>query len=641
MKRLILAVVTLFAVTAAIAQAPMGMNYQAVVRDAAGVPVSNGMVRMRWTMHDGSPAGTAVYSESALLPTNKFGLVSTVLGTNGGDLSSVNWRLGAKYLQVEVDITGGTSYTDMGTTQLMSVPYALYAERSGSGGGAGTTGPTGAKGDTGSQGPAGANGAAGATGPQGPAGAAGATGPAGPTGAKGDTGAQGPAGATGAKGDTGAQGPAGSNNAWGLTGSAGTVNGTNFIGTTDNVPFSIRMNNQPSGKIEINNTFFGYNTGSANTGIQNTGLGAGALKANTIGFANTSAGFNSLTSNASGNYNVAIGYTALASNASGGYNTATGGGAMYYNTSGEYNTANGYSALLSNTSGLGNTATGTGTLYYNSTGNYNTAEGYNALQSNTTGAYNTAAGTSALNKNTTGGYNTATGYNAAYNNTTGSNNSAHGYQALMSLTTGASNTAIGVTALGNTTTGNSNTAIGSGSGPTMGNYSNTTALGNGAAPSASDQVRVGNAAVTSIGGFQNWTNVSDARFKKDITESVPGLAFINKLRPVTYHLDMENIAGYLHTPEQVRDRKAEAVKGSMLQTGFIAQEVEQAARQSGYDFSGVDAPKNENDFYGLRYAEFTVPLVKAVQELSAKNEQQQQLIDSLLKRIEALENQAK
>ena len=58
----------------------------------------------------------------------------------------------------------------------------------------------------------------------------------------------------------------------------------------------------------------------------------------------------------------------------------------------------------------------------------------------------------------------------------------------------------------------------------------------------------------------------------------------------------------------------------MRKSGFIAQDVEQAANAIGYDFSGVDAPKNENDFYGLRYAEFVVPLVKAVQELSAEND---------------------
>ena len=78
-------------------------------------------------------------------------------------------------------------------------------------------------------------------------------------------------------------------------------------------------------------------------------------------------------------------------------------------------------------------------------------------------------------------------------------------------------------------------------------------------------------------------------------------------------------------------------------TGFIAQEVEAAAKNIGYDFSGVDAPKNEKDMYGLRYAEIVVPLVKAVQELNQKNETlevyvstQQQAIDILKKQNEQL-----
>ena len=60
-----------------------------------------------------------------------------------------------------------------------------------------------------------------------------------------------------------------------------------------------------------------------------------------------------------------------------------------------------------------------------------------------------------------------------------------------------------------------------------------------------------------------------------------------------------------------------------LESGFMAQEVEQAAKELGYDFNGVDAPKNENDYYGLRYAQFVVPLVKAVQELDEKLEQKE------------------
>jgi uncharacterized coiled-coil DUF342 family protein len=71
-------------------------------------------------------------------------------------------------------------------------------------------------------------------------------------------------------------------------------------------------------------------------------------------------------------------------------------------------------------------------------------------------------------------------------------------------------------------------------------------------------------------------------------------------------------------------------------TGFVAQEVEQAANELNYAFSGVDAPKNENDFYGLRYAEFVVPLAKAVQELHAENTQMKRDLRELKELLEKL-----
>jgi len=71
-------------------------------------------------------------------------------------------------------------------------------------------------------------------------------------------------------------------------------------------------------------------------------------------------------------------------------------------------------------------------------------------------------------------------------------------------------------------------------------------------------------------------------------------------------------------------------------TGFVAQEVEQAAKELNYEFSGVDAPKNENDVYGLRYAEFVVPLVKAVQELHAENTQLARDLRELRELVEKL-----
>ena len=75
----------------------------------------------------------------------------------------------------------------------------------------------------------------------------------------------------------------------------------------------------------------------------------------------------------------------------------------------------------------------------------------------------------------------------------------------------------------------------------------------------------------------------------------------------------------------------------VIQTGFIAQDVEKAAKEINYNFSGVDAAKNDNDVYGLRYAEFVVPLVKAVQELSKKNDELTKKNDDLEKRLSKLE----
>jgi hypothetical protein len=143
-------------------------------------------------------------------------------------------------------------------------------------------------------------------------------------------------------------------------------------------------------------------------------------------------------------------------------------------------------------------------------------------------------------------------------------------------------------------------------------------------------VRIGNSSVNSIGGYANWSNLSDARLKTNIKENTLGLAFIKKLRPVTYNLDMDAIARVNNTPDSLRLPESEALKAQMLQTGFIAQEVEQAAKDLSFDFSGVDAPKNSKDSYGLRYATFVVPLVKAIQE-------QQSIIENQNSRIKALE----
>jgi trimeric autotransporter adhesin len=119
------------------------------------------------------------------------------------------------------------------------------------------------------------------------------------------------------------------------------------------------------------------------------------------------------------------------------------------------------------------------------------------------------------------------------------------------------------------------------------------------------------------------------------------------LQPVTYNLDATGIDTYVHpngkkllSPKQEASDKASLkTKERILYSGFIAQDVEASAKKLGYNFSGVDAPKNDKDLYSLRYAEFVVPLVKAVQELSSKNDSLQTVVDSLQSQINSIVQQ--
>lgn len=152
----------------AFAQAPARFNYQGIARNGSGAPMASQALGLRLSVLDGSSTGAAVYVETQTVVTNAYGLYNVQIGggtPQQGTLAGVAWGTGSKFLKVEIDPAGGTAYTTIGNSQLLSVPYALYAA-------AGTPGPAGP------QGPAGAAGAAGAAGPQGPTGP---QGPAGPT----------------------------------------------------------------------------------------------------------------------------------------------------------------------------------------------------------------------------------------------------------------------------------------------------------------------------------------------------------------------------------------------------------------------------------------------------------------------------
>jgi uncharacterized protein (TIGR02145 family) len=113
-----------------IAQPPALIPYQAIARDAASNAVLNQNIGLRFSIHDQTITGTVVWQEAQTVLSNPLGVVVTSLGSVS-DLSTVNWAQGDKFLQVEMDIAGGTNYSDMGTQQMMSVPYALYAGTSG------------------------------------------------------------------------------------------------------------------------------------------------------------------------------------------------------------------------------------------------------------------------------------------------------------------------------------------------------------------------------------------------------------------------------------------------------------------------------------------------------------------------------
>jgi trimeric autotransporter adhesin len=169
--------------------------------------------------------------------------------------------------------------------------------------------------------------------------------------------------------------------------------------------------------------------------------------------------------------------------------------------------------------------------------------------------------------------------------------------------------------------GSYNTVVGHNAGTLSISYTNTVALGYGAEPTGSNQVRIGNASVTSIGGAVAWSSFSDARFKKDIKEDVSGLDFINQLKPVSYIVDKGAIDKFLGVRDSIQT-EVENKSVQVRQTGLLAQDVEKIIKKSGFVFSGIEAPQDDNDPYRIRYAEFVVPLIKAVQELTAKLEEQ-------------------
>lgn len=432
-----------------------------------------------------------------------------------------------------------------------------------------------------------------------------------------------------------------------------------FVGDYSDTVTSPGFRNVAVGSYAMAANQGAYNTAVGSTSLENnyfgnsnTALGEKALQKNYIGSYNA-VGSGALQNNTNGNENVAIGFQSSYLNA-GDDNIALGYQTLYNNTASD-NIALGYHSMYSNTTGDNNIAIGPIALYKNTTGKSNTVVGSNALYANTTGNYNSAFGNDVLNYNTAGYDNTGMGDESLFYTSTGSFNTALDNQSLKANTTGNSNVAIGFEALYSNSTGHDLTGLGTSANVSSDGLNNSTAVGNGATITASNQVRVGNSSVTSISGAVGWTTFSDGRYKQNIKQNVPGLLFINKLQPITYTLNAVALEKKLQDDEasiKTKDsrplpdvknnpvmQQALQEKSKIIYTGFIAQDVEKAATSLNYDFSGVDKPKDlQHSFYGLRYADFVVPLVKAVQELSTKNDSLQSQIDELKSLVQSLLN---
>ncbi|MEO5967942.1 MAG: hypothetical protein ABIP68_00410, partial [Ferruginibacter sp.] len=318
MKKLFIILSFSFTVFLGFAQSPSLMSYQAVIRNATGILITEQPVGVRFKIIQYNDAGTTVYSESHSGTTNKNGLITLKIGAGTiitGNFNNINWGDGPYFLQVETDPAGGTSYSISNVSQMLSVPYALYAKTSGS-----------------------------------------------------------DALNWGLLGNT-----ATASNFIGTTNDQPIIFKSNneivgYLGNGSNIFFGSGAGVENSG---ISNTAIGSKSLYSNTtGNYNTAIGYQSGYSNTTGILNTVIGTESFFSNISGKMNCAYGHRSLYSNSTGEGNSGYGVGSLTSNVSGQDNTANGNLSTALNTTGSFNTATGSNSLYANTTGRGNTSAGF-------------------------------------------------------------------------------------------------------------------------------------------------------------------------------------------------------------------------------------------------------------------------
>ena len=404
---------------------------------------------------------------------------------------------------------------------------------------------------------------------------------------------------------------------------------------------------------DSHNTAIGNNAGlSITTGVQNTIVGSNTADALTTGQYNTALGYKALSLDTQGNRAVAVGYEALANqnftSSSDNQNTAVGFHAGKEITTGTENVAIGGEALDALTVGNGNVAVGVQALSTDVNGSRSVAVGATALKvqeasgSTSNNMYNVAMGYGAGLDVTSGYYHTMIGGLAADDMTTGVGNTVIGYQAGDDITTDSDyNVCIGYNAGdGLVSDGDANVFVGADTISNTGTADNQIVIGYSVSSVGGGYITLGN---NSGGRIYNhpysnatWTHTSDERMKKDIqTNTDCGLDFINDLRTVTYKwkAPSEHPNDFL---SYNADQTEATHTGKMY--GFIAQEVKAAMDTHNItDFAGWHSIEEQGGQQGISYEMFVMPLVKAVQELSAKVDALETENTAIKSRLDALE----
>jgi trimeric autotransporter adhesin len=308
-KRLLLSACIIVLTCAAFAQVPQAMNYQAVLRNTQGSIMPNTNACVRFSVIDSLIPGFTIYQETQTITTNTFGLFTVQVGRGApitGIFANIDWAHNNKYLMVELDLGCTGTYVNDGIAQLLSVPYAFYAQNSGGAAGWNLTGNAGTT--TGTN-------------------------------------------FIGTTDSTDLQLRVNNRQA-GIIEVANSNQSTAF----GYEALAKEVANQSSGNLAI-----GYGAlYTDSVGKYNSALGYQALYNNTVGVSNTVTGFHGLFKNTTGISNCGLSAWAMSVNTTGSENSAVGYGALGQNTTGNRNTGMGAWALFTNRNGTGNTGLGYG-----------------------------------------------------------------------------------------------------------------------------------------------------------------------------------------------------------------------------------------------------------------------------------------